>query len=110
MRFVVVDYVRHRTADKRGGEDAPLPLDPQRIGESPVRIGALLDLDDALDHLETTDERAARVVECRFFGGLTVEETAEALQCSPRTVKRDWRKARLLLYRHLHPRDNSADE
>ena len=110
MRFVIVDYVRRRTADKRGGEQSPLSLDPKRVGKEPPRIGALLDLNDALEQLETIDERAARVVECRFFGGLTVKETAEALQCSPRTVKRDWRKARLLLYRRIHPRTASEDE
>lgn len=103
MRFVIVDAIRRRTADKRGGTAQTLPLDPGRVGREPMPLGAVLDLNDALDRLAAIEERAVRVVECRFFGGLTVKETAEALDCSARTVKRDWRKARLLLFRMMHP-------
>lgn len=102
MRFVLVDAVRRRTAAKRGGAATPLALDDSRVGAAPVRVDHLLDLHDALDTLARADARAARVVECRFFGGLSVPETAEALGVSGRTVKRDWRKARLLLYRMMH--------
>ena len=63
----------------------------------------LLDLNDALDRLSALDKRQAQVVECRFFGGFTEEETADALSIGLRTVKRDWAKARSWLYRELHP-------
>ena len=68
---------------------------------SPARSRELIDLDDALESLGRLDSQQARLVELRFFGGLTVEETAEALGISPRTVKRDWRVARLWLHREL---------
>jgi len=67
------------------------------------RAELLVDLDEALERLVALDERQARVVECRFFGGLTEEETADALGISPRTAKRDWAKARSWLYQELHP-------
>ena len=96
MRQVVVDAARRKAADKRGGSDTPVTLD-ESIRAAPVRVEELIALGDALDELERVDPRKARVVECRFFGGLTVEETAEALGISPPTVKRDWRVARAWL-------------
>lgn len=105
MRYIIVDYVRYKTAEKRGGSDADVPLAEHLVGAGPVRLGHVVDLNDALQKLEDADPRAGRVVECRFFGGLTVEETAEALGCSKRTVKRDWRKARMMLYRMMKPND-----
>jgi RNA polymerase sigma factor (TIGR02999 family) len=100
MRQVVVDQARRRAAQKRGGGIAPLDLEGRDI---PVedRSAEILSLDDALRRLSQVDERLGRVVELRFFGGLSVEETAEVLKVDPRTVKRDWRKARALLYREL---------
>ena len=68
----------------------------------------IIALDTALEHLEGLDERLARVVELRFFGGLSVEETAEVLDVSERTVKRDWRKARAFLYQVLNENEQDA--
>lgn len=100
MRQIVVDHARRRAAHKRGGglrrldlEDADLAVDDH--------AEEILSLDEALVRLKDVDERLARVVELRFFAGLTVEETAEVLEVDPRTVKRDWRKARMLLLESL---------
>ncbi len=100
MRQILVDYARRTAAAKRGGAVAPVSLDPEQLGD-PGRADELVALDEALGRLEALDERLARMVEMRFFGGLSVEETAEALGVSPRTVKRDWRKARAVLYDDL---------
>ncbi len=100
MRHILVDYARHRNAQKRGGGKPPTMLD-----EAEIRIDAqaheLLALDDALTRLATLNERLSQIVELRFFGGMTVEETAAVLDVSDRTVKRDWRKARAFLYQTL---------
>jgi RNA polymerase sigma factor (TIGR02999 family) len=103
MRHIIVDYARHRRALKRGGNVVPTLLDEDRMG-LPVdeRAHEIIALDDALSHLSTLDERLARIVELRFFGGLSVEETAEVMEISERTVKRDWRKARAFLYQVLN--------
>jgi RNA polymerase sigma factor (TIGR02999 family) len=97
MRQILVDHARRRLADKRGGGELALALEdtPDRT-ERPVV--ELLALDRALQRLAALDERLARVVEWRFFGGLELEQIAEALQVSPRTIKRDWRRARAFLY------------
>jgi RNA polymerase sigma factor (TIGR02999 family) len=96
MRQILVDRARRRRARKRGGGQRPLDLDQVQAGaEDPVEL--VLSLDQALRRLAEVDERLARVVELRFFGGLSVEEAAEVLEVDPRTVKRDWRKARALL-------------
>ena len=99
MRQILVDYARRAMAAKRSGGH-PVSLDPDAIGD-PGRPEALLALDEALTQLEKLDERLARIVELRFFGGLSVEETSDALGISPRTVKRDWRKARAFLYQTI---------
>jgi len=102
IRSVLVDHARSRAADKRGGGRAPLELaglEPAADGERAAID--LLALDDALVSLEAVDPRHARVVELRFFGGLTVEDTAAALEISPATVKRDWEMARAWLFREL---------
>jgi RNA polymerase sigma factor (TIGR02999 family) len=98
MRQIVVDYARHLTAGKRGGGATVLDLDPAML-PAPERAAELVALDEALDELGGLNERLARVVELRFFAGLSVDETGEALELSPRTVKRDWEKARAYLYR-----------
>jgi RNA polymerase sigma factor (TIGR02999 family) len=100
MRQIVVDYARKRLAAKRGGGARPLCLDEARLGvvEQAEEVVAL---HAALDRLEGLDPRLAEVVELRFFGGLSVEEVAEALAVTPRTVKRDWRKARTFLYQEM---------
>ena len=100
MRQIVVDHARRRRSLKRGGDFKRLEL---ASGDLPVedRAAEIVSLDEALRRLGELDERLARVVELRFFGGLSVEETAEVLEVNARTVKRDWRKARALLFREL---------
>lgn len=97
MRQVLVDAARRRNAAKRRPGAMALSLD-ERTGEVDAYAHELLDLDDALRALERRNPRYARVVECRFFGGLSVEATADALGVSPRTVKSDWALARAWLY------------
>ncbi len=105
MRHVLVDAARRHAAKKRGGEQARITFDELRSGgmASSVeeRAVEILAIDRALASLETVDERLSRLVELRFFGGLTEEETAEALGTSERTVRRDWRKARAFLFQAL---------
>lgn len=100
MRQILVDYARQRGSTKRGGDLRPSSLDPDAIGVEAL-AGELLEIDVALTRLESLDERLARIVECRFFGGMTEEELAEALGVTARTVRRDWQKARAFLYREL---------
>ena len=100
MRRILVDYARRRGARKRGAGLAPLALDEVEIAVVD-RAEQLLALDDALDRLEALDERLARVVVYRFFGGLSEDEIAEVIGVTPRTVRRDWVKARGWLYREL---------
>lgn len=100
MRQILVDHARRKLAAKRGGGATVVELDNDRVGDEP-RLLEVLALDQALDRLRALSERLARVVELRFFGGLSVEETAEALGVTDRTVKRDWRKARSILHRWL---------
>jgi RNA polymerase sigma factor (TIGR02999 family) len=99
MRRVLVDYARQRVRDKRGGGVSVTSLDENAVAPQPaVDIVAL---DDALERLAAADPQQSRVVELRFFAGLTVEETGEALGISPATVKRDWATAKLWLYNEL---------
>lgn len=100
MRQVLVDAARRRNRLKRGGGEAPLDLDDFQVAVDDF-AAELGDLDEALTRLAALFPRQARVVECRFFGGLSVEETAEALDLAPRTVKRDWSLARAWLFREL---------
>jgi len=99
MRRVLVDYARQRGRDKRGGGISVTSLDENGIAAQPaVDIVAL---DAALERLAAVDPQQSRVVELRFFAGLSVKETAEALGISPATVKRDWATAKLWLYTEL---------
>jgi RNA polymerase sigma factor (TIGR02999 family) len=108
MRQILVDYARRNAAAKRGGPAAQLvELDADALA-SPDRGDDLLALDEALIQLESVDRRLARTVELRFFGGLSVEETAEALGVSPRTVKRDWRTARAFLFHAVQERGQAG--
>ena len=100
MRAILVDHARRRNADKRGGGEAPLSLDTGMLAAD-ARPVAFDDLDRALNDLARLSERQARVVELRYFGGLSVEEAAEVLGVAPATVKRDWATARAWLYREL---------
>jgi RNA polymerase sigma factor (TIGR02999 family) len=96
MRHVLVDRARERSTLKRGGARRQITLDDEVLAVED-QCEVLLQLNDALDRLATMDPRLARLVECRFFGGLTEQETAEALGLTTRTVQRDWVKARVLL-------------
>jgi len=100
MRRLLVDHARARRAEKRGGYATRVVLDEATRATPPVDLD-LLALDDALDRLSSLDAGQARVVELRFFGGLTVEETAEVVGASAATVKRDWRSAKAWLFREL---------
>jgi RNA polymerase sigma factor (TIGR02999 family) len=100
MRRVLVDHARARGFQKRGGGAQTVPLETTILVSRAPDI-ALLDLDHALEALAEVDDRKARVVDMRFFGGMTVEETARALGVSGDTVKRDWRLAKLWLLKTL---------
>jgi RNA polymerase sigma factor (TIGR02999 family) len=100
MRRILVDHARGRLAGKRGGGLEALPLN-EALVFSEDRCAQVVALDDALKQLETKDERVSRVVELRFFAGLSVDETAEALRISARTVKRDWNFGRAWLRSEL---------
>lgn len=100
MRRILTDFARARNSQKRGGSAEHLPLDDEILVSTTPRVD-LLALDDALSALAAVHERQARVVELRFFGGLSVEETAEVLQVSAETVHRDWRLAKEWLLREL---------
>jgi RNA polymerase sigma factor (TIGR02999 family) len=99
MRRVLVDYARLRTREKRGGGVSVTSLDENVI--APQSAVDVLALDEALERLAAVDPQQGRVVELRFFAGLSVEETAEALGISPATVKRDWATAKLWLFNEL---------
>ena len=100
MRHVLVDRAKARATLKRGGERRRITLDDSHIAVDD-QPDALLQLDGAMNRLAELQPRLARVVECRFFGGLTEDEIAEALGVTVRTVQRDWAKARMLLQREL---------
>lgn len=107
MRRILVDYARTQQRAKRGGNEANLPLDMAlsivaEMTNEQTKIDLIL-LNDALDKLTEIDERQARIVELRYFSGLTVEETAEVLDISAMTVKRDWNVAKAWLHREMSP-------
>lgn len=102
MREILIEYARGRNRQKRGGENkTQIALDENIsfINQNELDVIAV---DDALSKLEELDERQARIVEMKFFGGLTVEEIGEVLSISPATVKREWSTAKLLLYKMLN--------
>jgi len=103
MRRILVSYARAHGRQKRGGDAERVPFDERVEGGviSTERADEIVALDEALDRLAAIDGRAARVVECRFFGGLSIEETAAALDISPITVKRDWLAAKTWLRRTI---------
>jgi RNA polymerase sigma factor (TIGR02999 family) len=100
MRHVLVDRAKARLAQKREGGLRRVTLDDERL-DANDEAELMVDLNDALDQLAVSEPRLARVVECRFFGGLSEAETAEVLDINARTVQRDWAKARMLLRRAL---------
>ena len=103
MRRILVDHARGLNRAKRGGAVGHLPIDEELVF-SPGKSAALIALDDALDDLARSHPRPARVVELRYFGGLSVEEAAEALQVHPNTVINDWSFAKTWLARELRQR------
>lgn len=114
MRQILVDYARARRAQRRGGGVEHVPVDqvqelvPAGGALTPARLDTLLDIEEALPQLgEEHGSRVCDVVECRLFGGMTIQETAEALAVSPATVKRDWLLAQAWLYRFVAGRGKS---
>ena len=99
MRRILIDYARSRCAEKRGGSARTLSLDDVVV--SGEQAAELVALDDALTALAAIDPQQSRIVELRFFGGLTIEHTAKALGVSPATVKRDWNVAKAWLHREI---------
>ena len=100
MRNILVDHARKVNADKRGGDARKIQLD-EAVGLSKKQDVDLIDLDGCLTKLAQQDEKQSRIIELRFFGGLTIEETAEVLKISPATVKREWAMARAWLFRQM---------
>ena len=102
MRHILVDYARARHTDKRGGGARPISLEEAAL-VTQERAAELIAFDDALKELELLSNRQSQVVELRYFGGLSVEETAAVLEVSPDTVMRDWSMAKTWLHRALSP-------
>jgi RNA polymerase sigma factor (TIGR02999 family) len=112
MRRILVDYARHHLADKRRGWGERVYFDEEGLSLDD-RADLLVAVDEALELLRHRDERACRVIECRFFGGFTEEETAAALGVTDRTVRRDWVRAKELLYgllREVHSDPGGAGD
>ena len=105
MRRILTDQARAKQSHKRGSGAQPVLLDVALV-VAPEQSADLVAVDDALKRLATVDERKSRVVEMRFFGGLSVEETAEVLKVSPETVMRDWRLAKAWLLREMSGKAN----
>jgi len=106
MRHILVDHARTRNYAKRGGGALKLPLD-EALALTEQRAAQLIALDDALSDLSALDGRKSQIIELRFFGGLSLEETAEVMKISPSTVQREWRAAKAWL---LHTMANKPDE
>ena len=100
MRSILIDHVRAQTRIKRGSGAQKVPLDDATPPRDDT-FRELLALNTALDHLKERSPRLSQIIECRFFGGLTVEETAEALELSPATVKRGFNEARVILHKEM---------
>jgi RNA polymerase sigma factor (TIGR02999 family) len=102
MRRVLVDYARQHNAERRAGGLKRVEME-DHLAISPGRLDEVLSLDEVMAKLEANNPRQARVVELRYFGGLSVEEIAQILNVAPRSVKRDWALARIFLFRELNP-------
>ena len=101
MRRILVDHARARSAEKRGGGERRVALAAAEASPEPAEEFDLLALDEALTRLKGLDGGQAQIVELRFFGGLSIEETAEAMETSPSSIKREFRSAKAWLYREL---------
>ncbi len=101
MRRILVDYARTRHREKRGGAEENLPLEVAELIVTGEKSVDLVELDEALERLAKMDARQAQIVELRYFGGLSIDETAEALRVSPATVKNDWRVAKAWLHHEI---------
>ena len=101
MRRILVDHAKTRHRNKRGGNAEKVPIEAAELAISKTKSVDLIALDESLTRLSQLDERQARIVELRFFSGMSVEETAEALGISAATVKNDWRSAKAWLYQEL---------
>jgi RNA polymerase sigma factor (TIGR02999 family) len=101
MRRILMDHARKHTADKRGGDAEKLPLEEEILIVSHDRSAELIALDDALENLAQLDEQKAKIVELRYFGGLSIEETAEVMGVSVPTINRQWRMAKAWLYSEI---------
>jgi RNA polymerase sigma factor (TIGR02999 family) len=102
MRRILVDFARARRAEKRGGSRVFVSLGAAMQQPADSRVADVLAIDEALERLAVNDADQVRIIELRFFAGLTVEETAHVLARSPRTVTREWRLAKAWLYRELY--------
>ena len=100
MRQILVDHARHHRALKRGGSRETIPIEDTFVFVQ-EKSAELLALDQALDRLAQQDERQSQIVEMKFFGGLSIEDIAEVLKLSPRTVRRDWTVARAWLHKEI---------
>jgi RNA polymerase sigma factor (TIGR02999 family) len=111
MRNILIDYARRRNAQKRGGDAPHLQLDDVHVSDDGTSSAELfLALNKALDQLAAIDERLAKVVEYRFFGGMQEKEIAALMDLSPRTIRRDWRKAKGFLSRALADEADDSDD
>ncbi|HSS22425.1 MAG TPA: sigma-70 family RNA polymerase sigma factor [Pyrinomonadaceae bacterium] len=108
MRQILIDHARTRHYEKRGGKAVRISLDDAAV-LSDERAEALVALDEALTELSAQDERQSQIVEMRYFGGLTIAETADFLKVSPDTVTRDWNMSKAWLYRRLNPQEPAND-
>jgi RNA polymerase sigma factor (TIGR02999 family) len=109
MRRILVSYARKHLASKRGGQRHRLTLD-EAMGAAQQREVDLIALDEALTSLEAIDPQQSRIIELRFFGGLSLEETAQVIGVSPATVKREWTMARAWLHRQMSNVSETSDE
>lgn len=100
MRQILVDYARMRVAQKRGGDNHKCTL-PENLSYSPDHADNILEIDHLMERLNVLDERMYKIVELRFFGGLSIDDTAETLAISPSTVNREWIKAKGWFYKHI---------
>jgi RNA polymerase sigma factor (TIGR02999 family) len=101
MRRILLDHARKHNAEKRGGEAEKMPIEEEILVVSHAKSAELIALDDALESLASLDEQKAKIVELRYFGGLSIEETAEVLGVSVPTINRQWRIAKAWLYSQI---------